>query len=155
MLIEKRWSNTKILKELCKSGKELIKVGTSMPVHDAITYLEHHKNRTNYAKAYEEGLSIGSGNVEATCKSLIEVRMKRCGMRWKDKKQKPEGGPKGFVAIKKRWVVERSFGWMNLCRQLSKEYDQLAEVSEAWCDLATIYMLLRRRSGRSVVWKSL
>ena len=68
-------------------------------------------------------------------------------------KQKPAGSPKGFVPIKKRWVVERSFGWMNLYRQLSKEYDELPEVSEAWCDLVMIYMLLRRRSGRSAVWK--
>lgn len=84
MLLEKWWSSTKIFKELCKSRKEYLKVGKSMPVHEAITYLEHHKNRTNYAKAREEGLPIGSGHVEATCKSLIEVRMKRCGMRWKE-----------------------------------------------------------------------
>jgi putative transposase len=81
----------------------------------------------------------------------LKNKARRLGIKL-EYKQKPEGAPKGFVAIKKRWVVERSFGWMNLCRQLSKEYDQLAEVSEAWCDLATIYMLLRRRSGRSVVW---
>lgn len=84
MLLGKWWSANKILKELCKSGKELVKVGGSAPVHEAITYLKHHESRTNYAKVYEEGLPIGSGNVEATCKSLIEVRMKRGGMRWKE-----------------------------------------------------------------------
>lgn len=83
MLLTKWWSAKKLLKELCKSGKELVKRGGSAPVHEAITYLKHHESRTNYAKACEEGLPIGSGQVEATCKSLIEVRMKRGGMRWK------------------------------------------------------------------------
>jgi hypothetical protein len=39
----------------------------------------------NYAQARREGRPVGSGPVEATCKTVVEVRMKRCGTPWKHK----------------------------------------------------------------------
>ena len=75
-----------ILEELTASGRDE-GVGTDHPVHAAITYLQSHSadaDRMNYARARRLGLALGTGNVEATCKSLFETRMKRCGARWKE-----------------------------------------------------------------------
>ena len=34
---------------------------------------------------------------------------------------------KGFTLFPKPWVVERTFGWLNWCRILSKDYESLPE----------------------------
>ena len=41
-------------------------------------------------------------------------------------------GPKrGFVLLRRRWVVERTFAWMTTFRRLSRDYERLAETLRA------------------------
>ena len=51
---------------------------------------------------------------------------------------------KGFVVVPKRWIVERSFGWMNRDRRLSKDYERTLESSESWIQLSFIGHMTRR-----------
>jgi len=53
-------------------------------------------------------------------------------------------GTKGFVVLPRRWVVERTFGWLGRWRRLSKDYEHLPEVSEAMVTLAMIRLMLHR-----------
>ncbi len=55
----------------------------------------------------------------------------------------PEG-VKGFIAQAKRWLVERTFGWFIQSRRLAREYEKLAESSEAMLYLSMIRVLVRR-----------
>ena len=50
---------------------------------------------------------------------------------------------KGFVLLKKRWVVERTFGGLMHCRRLVRDYEKLPDSSEAFIDLAMIRVLVR------------
>ena len=50
----------------------------------------------------------------------------------------------GFVVHPRRWVVERTFGWLGRYRRLSKDYEELPESSEAWIYAAAIHLMLRR-----------
>lgn len=68
--------------EIAASGRAKVVLDGECPVHDALTYLTNNAHRMNYAGAIRKGLPIGSGNVEATCKTLVGLRMKRCGSRW-------------------------------------------------------------------------
>jgi transposase len=51
---------------------------------------------------------------------------------------------RGFYVVKRRWVVERSLGWLMLHRRLARDYETLPASSEAMIHLATIDNLTRR-----------
>jgi transposase len=51
---------------------------------------------------------------------------------------------KGFVLLPRRWVVERTFGWMFWNRRLSKDYERLTRTSESFIYLASIKIMLNR-----------
>ncbi len=53
-------------------------------------------------------------------------------------------GTTGFMVLPRRWVVERTLGWLGRWRRLSKDYEQLPEVSEAMVTLAMIRLMLHR-----------
>lgn len=50
----------------------------------------------------------------------------------------------GFVVLPKRWVVERTFGWFNWCRRLSKDYEVLPDTTEAFIYVAMIRLMLKQ-----------
>jgi putative transposase len=57
----------------------------------------------------------------------------------------------GFVALPKRWIVERTLAWFSRHRRLAKDYEYWPEASEAWLYLASIRLLVRRLARSEAV----
>ena len=55
-------------------------------------------------------------------------------------------GQQGFEVLPRRWVVERTFGWMIRWKRLVRDYEQRIDVSEAMIHVAMGSLLLRRIS---------
>jgi putative transposase len=51
-----------------------------------------------------------------------------------------------FYILPRRWVVERTFGWLGRYRRLSKDYEQLTQCSETMIIIASINLMLHRIS---------
>lgn len=51
---------------------------------------------------------------------------------------------KGFVVLPKRWIVERSIAWLNRCRRLAKDWENLNRNALAFLKLASIRLMLRK-----------
>ncbi len=75
--------------------------------------------------------------------ALVEWTREQCGWRLVIVSKLPD--QQGFQVLPRRWVVERTFGWLGRNRRLSKDDEEYAETSEAWLYLASIRLMLRRR----------
>jgi len=53
----------------------------------------------------------------------------------------------GFRVLQWRWIVERTFGWLNRSRRLSKDFEALPETTETWIRIAMIHLMVRRLAG--------
>jgi transposase len=76
----------------------------------------------------------------------LEVVARRDGgrrARWLPPGAEPPAVP-AFAVVPRRWVVERTFGWLGRFRRLSKDYEFLPATSEAVIYLAMSQLLVRR-----------
>ena len=51
---------------------------------------------------------------------------------------------RGFVVLPKRWIVERTIAWLNRCRRLAKDWENLNRNALAFLRLAAIRFMLRK-----------
>lgn len=77
---------------------------------------------------------------------LIDWVKQVCG--WTLEIVKRDKGVQGFQVLPRRWVVERTFGWLGRYRRLSKDYEGLTESSEAMIYAAMIRLMVRRLGRR-------
>lgn len=78
------------------------------------------------------------GWVRTTCQCVLEI-------------VKPNDDQGGFKVLPHRWVVERTFGWLNRYRRLARDYERLPQSSEAMVHLAMIRLMLRRLERHQLV----
>lgn len=71
------------------------------------------------------------GWVKDTCQCLLEIVKRNDDL-------------KGFVLIPKRWVSERTFGWLTQRRRLARDYERTSSSGEAMIQIAMIRIMLRR-----------
>jgi len=61
---------------------------------------------------------------------------------------------KGFQVLPRRWVVERTFGWLVRNRRLARDYERLTGNSETMVKIAMIRLMATRLAGRSARWSN-
>ena len=51
---------------------------------------------------------------------------------------------KGFTVLPRRWVIERTFAWLNRYRRLAKDFEHTIASATAWLFMASVQLLARR-----------
>lgn len=61
---------------------------------------------------------------------------------------------KGFQVLPRRWVVERTFGWLVRNRRLARDYERRTSCAEAMIKIAMIRLMAARLAGHKITWAS-
>lgn len=78
--------------------------------------------------------------------ALIDWVKQMCG--WVLEIVKRSDQAKGFQLLPHRWIVERTFGWFNRARRLSKDYERLSSSGEAMVYIAMITLMTKRLANQ-------
>ena len=93
----------RLLKEF-EAYKDKIKGAENIKEADrVITYFKNHKHQMKYSRNLKKNIAIGSGVIEAACKTLIKSRMCYSGMAWKDKGATAVITLRSLVITENRW----------------------------------------------------
>ena len=57
---------------------------------------------------------------------------------------------KGFTVLPRRWIVERTIGWLNRCRRLAKDWECPNRSALAFLRLASIRIMLRKLCRKTI-----
>jgi hypothetical protein len=92
-------------------------------IASVLKYLRAHRHMMHYAAYREEAIPIGSGVIEAACKTLVTQRMKNSGMRWGS-----EGGQ--AILTLRSWAQSERFdrAWALIAAKYRAEVTTLANV---------------------------
>jgi len=80
--------------------------------------------------------------------ALNDGKSKQANLPWRLEIVSRPPGEKGFVLIPKRWVSERTFGWLGRARRLSKDYERRTDSSACMLRLRGIQVLLNRSAPK-------
>ena len=80
----------------------------------------------------------------------LEIVQRRRRWGWVPNDVEPEPLPEGFEVIKRRWVAERTFAWITRNRRMSRDYEFLAQTTEALVYLSMIRLMLKRLAKGTV-----
>jgi EAL domain-containing protein (putative c-di-GMP-specific phosphodiesterase class I)/transposase len=103
-----------------------------------------------WADAGYRGAGLGEWITEWLGLSMEIVQRRRRWV-WVPNDVEPEPLPEGFGVIKGRWVAERTFAWITRNRRMSRDYEFLAQTTEALVYLSMIRLMLKRLA-KGTVW---
>lgn len=119
-----------------------VKVHTAQ-IHDSkaakLVLIEVYKNRVNFPRIKVLFADKGyRGNLSNWVKNHLKIQLEVVKTY-----TKPSNNGKMMVSPK-RWIVERSFAWLNHYRRLSKDFERLTHVAESFIKIAFINLALRK-----------
>ena len=86
-----------------------------------LAYFRRYRHRMRYARVQAQSLPIGSGVVEAACKTLATQRMKRSGMRWR------QAGGQAILTLR---ALQQSARFERAWKLLSSAYKRTVEIPQ-------------------------